>query len=35
MADTEEVVEPLHLELEDREVYLAKIPVRTRVYGRV
>jgi len=23
-------VEPLHLELEDREVYLAKIPVRCR-----
>jgi hypothetical protein len=29
MADNEEVVEPLHLELEDREVYLAKIPVRS------
>lgn len=28
MAEQEEVVEPLHLELEDREVYLAKIPVR-------
>ena len=28
MAESEEVVEPLHLELEDREVYLAKIPVR-------
>ncbi|KAL4115308.1 hypothetical protein PRIC2_013472 [Phytophthora ramorum] len=26
MAEPEEVVEPLHLELEDREVYLAKIP---------
>ncbi|RMX67942.1 hypothetical protein DD238_000570 [Peronospora effusa] len=26
MAESEEVVEPLHLELEDREVYLAKIP---------
>lgn len=28
MADSEDVVEPLHLDLEDREVYLAKIPVR-------
>ena len=28
MAESDEVVEPLHLELEDREVYLAKIPVR-------
>lgn len=28
MAEEEEVVEPLHLEFEDREVYLAKIPVR-------
>ena len=27
MSESEEVVEPLHLELEDREVYLAKIPV--------
>uniref|UniRef100_M4BT53 Uncharacterized protein n=1 Tax=Hyaloperonospora arabidopsidis (strain Emoy2) TaxID=559515 RepID=M4BT53_HYAAE len=26
MSESEEVVEPLHLELEDREVYLAKIP---------
>ncbi|DAZ97085.1 TPA: hypothetical protein N0F65_001269 [Lagenidium giganteum] len=26
MADDEEVVEPLHLDFEDREVYLAKIP---------
>lgn len=28
MAEEEEVVEPLHLDFEDREVYLAKIPVR-------
>jgi hypothetical protein len=30
MDDTEEQVEPLHLEFEDREVYLAKVPVRSR-----
>lgn len=35
MADNEEVVEPLHLELEDREVYLAKIPVRCASCGLV
>lgn len=28
MEDDGEVVEPLHLDFEDREVYLAKIPVR-------
>lgn len=31
MAEEEEVVEPLHLDFEDREVYLAKIPVRHAV----
>lgn len=34
MADNEEGVEPLHLEFEDREVYLAKIPVRALFCGR-
>ncbi|RLN86775.1 hypothetical protein BBJ28_00003155 [Nothophytophthora sp. Chile5] len=31
MAEQEEVVEPLHLDFEDREVYLAKIPVSAYV----
>lgn len=35
MAEEEEVVEPLHLDFEDREVYLAKIPVRVALVGSV
>jgi hypothetical protein len=30
MEDIDEQVEPLHLDFEDREVYLAKVPVRER-----